>query len=205
MQCLRWPDRQFASGEVLPRVRRPVGGRRRPRAPDDGDRGVPRDSWHGVLARKGRSGVGGPPLMRWRPGIRKRPRSSLDPVLERMIEAVHRYEGMVNQVMGDGIMALFGAPVTHEDHAVRACYAALRMQDAVGRYAAPQSRHGRPDPGGPECRRGRRPRPTEKGLYVDYPLAAVMSPGHWPRSRRSDRHVRWPLLGDPFWLWSHVP
>jgi class 3 adenylate cyclase len=41
----------------------------------------------------------------------------------------------VNQVMGDGIMALFGAPLAHEDHAVRACYAALRMQDSVERYA----------------------------------------------------------------------
>src|SRR5215510_8097821 len=55
-------------------------------------------------------------------------RNILDPVLERMMEAVHRYEGTVNQVMGDGIMALFGAPLAHEDHAVRACYAALRMQ-----------------------------------------------------------------------------
>ena len=51
------------------------------------------------------------------------------------MEAVHRYEGTVNQVMGDGIMALFGAPLAHEDHAVRACYAALRMQEAVKRYA----------------------------------------------------------------------
>jgi class 3 adenylate cyclase len=59
----------------------------------------------------------------------------LDPVLERMMEAVDRYEGTVNQVMGDGIMALFGAPVAHEDHAVRACYAALRMQDSIKRYA----------------------------------------------------------------------
>ncbi|MBI1967614.1 MAG: AAA family ATPase, partial [Gemmatimonadetes bacterium] len=50
-------------------------------------------------------------------------------------EAVHRYEGTVNQVMGDGIMALFGAPLACEDHAVRACYAALRMQDTVKRYA----------------------------------------------------------------------
>ena len=56
-------------------------------------------------------------------------RKLLDPVLERMMEAVHRYEGTVNQVMGDGIMALFGAPLAHEDHAVRACYAALRMQE----------------------------------------------------------------------------
>ncbi len=62
-------------------------------------------------------------------------RRLLDPVLERMIEAVHRYEGTVNQVMGDGIMALFGAPLAHEDHAVRACYAALRMQDEIRRYA----------------------------------------------------------------------
>jgi class 3 adenylate cyclase/tetratricopeptide (TPR) repeat protein len=62
-------------------------------------------------------------------------RKILDPVLERMMEAVHRYEGTVNQVMGDGIMALFGAPVAHEDHAVRACYAALRMQESVRRYA----------------------------------------------------------------------
>ena len=62
-------------------------------------------------------------------------RKLLDPVLERMMEAVHRYEGTVNQVMGDGIMALFGAPLAHEDHAVRACYAALRMQETVKRYA----------------------------------------------------------------------
>ena len=61
-------------------------------------------------------------------------RQLLDPVLERMMAAVHRYEGTVNQVMGDGIMALFGAPVAHEDHAVRACYAALAMQDAIQRY-----------------------------------------------------------------------
>ena len=60
----------------------------------------------------------------------------LDPVIQRMMEAVHRYEGTVNQVMGDGIMALFGAPVAHEDHAVRAAYAALDMQAAIRRYAA---------------------------------------------------------------------
>ena len=62
-------------------------------------------------------------------------RKILDPVLEHMMQAVHRYEGTVNQVMGDGIMALFGAPLAHEDHAVRACYAALRMQKSVKRYA----------------------------------------------------------------------
>jgi class 3 adenylate cyclase/tetratricopeptide (TPR) repeat protein len=58
-----------------------------------------------------------------------------DPVLDRMIEAVHRYEGTVHRVMGDGIMALFGAPLAVEDHAVRACYAGLRMQETVSRYA----------------------------------------------------------------------
>ena len=63
-------------------------------------------------------------------------RKLLDPVLEHMMEAVHRYEGTVNQVMGDGIMATFGAPLAHEDHALRACYAALRMQEAVSRYGA---------------------------------------------------------------------
>src|SRR4029077_20728108 len=49
----------------------------------------------------------------------------LDPAIHLMMDAVHRVEGTVNQVLGDGIMALFGAPVAHEDHAVRACYAAL--------------------------------------------------------------------------------
>jgi class 3 adenylate cyclase len=62
-------------------------------------------------------------------------RKLLDPIIDHMMEAVHRYEGTVNQVMGDGIMALFGAPLAHEDHAVRACYAALRMQESVKRYA----------------------------------------------------------------------
>ena len=72
-------------------------------------------------------------------------RHLLDPVLDRMMAAVHQYEGTVNQVMGDGIMALFGAPLAHEDHAVRACYAALRMQAAVQQYAAEvQRRHGVP-------------------------------------------------------------
>ena len=62
-------------------------------------------------------------------------RKLFDTVIEHMMEAVHRYEGTVNHILGDGIMALFGAPLAHEDHAVRACYAALRMQDAVKRYA----------------------------------------------------------------------
>jgi class 3 adenylate cyclase len=62
-------------------------------------------------------------------------RKLLDAMVERMMKAVHHYEGTVNEVRGDGIMALFGAPLTHEDHALRACYAALRMQEAVKRYA----------------------------------------------------------------------
>jgi class 3 adenylate cyclase/predicted ATPase len=58
----------------------------------------------------------------------------LDPALHAMMEAVHRFEGTVNQVLGDGIMALFGAPLAHEDHALRACYAALTMQSAMHEY-----------------------------------------------------------------------
>jgi class 3 adenylate cyclase/tetratricopeptide (TPR) repeat protein len=61
-------------------------------------------------------------------------RKLVDPVLKTMMDAVHHYEGTVNQVMGDGIMALFGAPVAHEDHAIRGCYAALRMQDMMRSY-----------------------------------------------------------------------
>src|SRR3989449_2324852 len=62
-------------------------------------------------------------------------RTLLDPALHVMMDAVHRYEGTVNQLLGDGIMALFGAPVAHEDHTVRAGYAALAMQAAMRRYA----------------------------------------------------------------------
>jgi len=62
-------------------------------------------------------------------------RRMLDPVLGVMMEAVHRYEGTVNQVLGDGVMAIFGAPVAHENHAVRAAYAALRMHAEVHRLA----------------------------------------------------------------------
>jgi class 3 adenylate cyclase len=70
-------------------------------------------------------------------------RQLLDPVLECMMAAVHRYEGTVNQVMGDGIMALFGAPIAHEDHAIRAGYAALAMQAAIRTYAeAARRAHG---------------------------------------------------------------
>src|SRR6266851_2850130 len=59
----------------------------------------------------------------------------VEPVLRLMIEAVHRYEGYVARSTGDGIFALFGAPVAHEDHPQRALYAALRLQDELKRYA----------------------------------------------------------------------
>jgi class 3 adenylate cyclase len=62
-------------------------------------------------------------------------RQVLDGVIERMMDAVHGADGTVNQVMGDGIMALFGAPNAQRDHAIRACRAALRMQESVARYA----------------------------------------------------------------------
>ena len=67
----------------------------------------------------------------------------LDPALHCMMDAVHRFEGTVNQVLGDGIMALFGAPIAHEDHALRACYAALALQSTVRPYAEEvRRRHG---------------------------------------------------------------
>ncbi len=62
-------------------------------------------------------------------------RAIVDPALKLMIDAVHRYDGLVAQSMGDGIFALFGAPIAHEDHPQRALYAALRMQEESRRYA----------------------------------------------------------------------
>jgi hypothetical protein len=62
-------------------------------------------------------------------------RQVLDPVLILMMDAVHHLEGTVCQVMGDGIMGIFGAPIAHEDHAIRACRAALHMQESIERFA----------------------------------------------------------------------
>ena len=67
-------------------------------------------------------------------------RRLVDPALKLMIDAVHRYEGYVAQSTGDGIFALFGAPVAHEDHPQRALHAALRMQEDVKRYAEQAAR-----------------------------------------------------------------
>jgi adenylate cyclase len=58
----------------------------------------------------------------------------LDRFFEILTEGVHRFEGTVNQYTGDGIMALFGAPIAHEDHAPRACYAALHLRERLSRY-----------------------------------------------------------------------
>src|SRR4029434_9047946 len=62
-------------------------------------------------------------------------RAVIDPALHLMMDAVHRYEGYVAQALGDGIFALFGAPIAHDDHPQRAVYAALRMQEESRRYA----------------------------------------------------------------------
>ena len=59
----------------------------------------------------------------------------IDPAVEAMMSAVHQFDGTVNRVLGDGIMSLFGAPIAHEDHAVRACYAALAMRTALARIS----------------------------------------------------------------------
>ena len=69
-------------------------------------------------------------------------RRIIDPALQLMMEAVHRYEGYVAQSLGDGIFALFGAPIAHEDHAHRALYAALRMQEDMRHYADQRRREG---------------------------------------------------------------
>src|SRR5262249_30275452 len=118
-------------------------------------------------------------------------RAILDPVIDHMMEAVHRYEGTVNQVMGDGIMALFGAPVAHEDHAVRACYAALRMQESVTRAS-----------GG---RRGSSAAPRGSSVVRASPCASVS--GSPPARSSSGRSVRTSTWTTPPWAkprtWPH--
>jgi len=60
----------------------------------------------------------------------------MDRFFQILAEGVHRFEGTVNEYRGDGIMALFGAPIAHEDHAQRTCYSALHLSEALRRYAA---------------------------------------------------------------------
>ena len=84
-------------------------------------------------------------------------RAIIDPALTLMIDAVRRYDGYVVQSTGDGIFALFGAPVAREDHPQRTLYTAMRMQDEIRRYSARlRSRRTPPDPdqGGSKYRRG---------------------------------------------------
>jgi len=71
-------------------------------------------------------------------------RAIIDPALRLMIEAVHRYGGYIVQSTGDGIFALFGAPIAHEDHPQRALFAAVRMQEAMRRYGDRMRAQGQP-------------------------------------------------------------
>ena len=71
-------------------------------------------------------------------------RAIIDPALQLMMDAVHRYDGYVAQALGDGIFALFGAPIAHEDHPQRALYAALWMQEEMRGYADTLREQGRP-------------------------------------------------------------
>jgi class 3 adenylate cyclase len=71
-------------------------------------------------------------------------RALVDPALKLMIDAVHHYEGYVVQSTGDGVFALFGAPLAHEDHPQRALYAALRMQEQIKAHASALRQQGRP-------------------------------------------------------------
>jgi class 3 adenylate cyclase len=70
-------------------------------------------------------------------------RRLIDPALQLIMDAVHRYEGFIVQPTGDGTFALFGAPIAHEDHPQRALYAALLMQTESNRYAEPERNGGK--------------------------------------------------------------
>jgi hypothetical protein len=120
-------------------------------------------------------------------------------VLERMMAAVHRYEGLVNQVMGDGIMAVFGAPIAHEDHAVRAWYAALAMPEAIRRDSEEVRRgHGVGVPIHVGLHSGAVVvRSIGNDLHIDYsaigpttPLVARMKQLATPGSIRRQAHMR---------------
>ena len=59
----------------------------------------------------------------------------MDGCFKILMDEIHKYEGTINQFTGDGVMALFGAPLAHEDHAQRACHAALAIQNSLDRYS----------------------------------------------------------------------
>jgi class 3 adenylate cyclase/tetratricopeptide (TPR) repeat protein len=99
-------------------------------------------------------------------------RAIVDPALKLMMDAAHRYGGYVAQSTGDGIFAMFGAPVAHEDHPQRALWAASRMQDEMQRYSAKLREAGHPPL---EARVGvntgevvMRSLPTEEGGHTEY-------------------------------------
>src|SRR5260370_24329459 len=71
-------------------------------------------------------------------------RTIVDPALRLMMDAAHRYDGYIVQSTGDGIFAIFGAPVAHEDHPQRALHASLRMQEDLKRYADKLRAQGQP-------------------------------------------------------------
>ena len=97
-------------------------------------------------------------------------RRIIDPALKVMMDAVHRYEGYVAQSLGDGIFALFGAPIAHEDHPQRALYAALRMQDEMRRYGDTFREKGVPliDASGDEYGRSGLRSIRKDDLHTDY-------------------------------------
>ena len=120
-------------------------------------------------------------------------RAIIDPALQLMMDAVHRYEGYVAQALGDGIFALFGAPLAHEDHPQRALYAALRMQEEMQRYGDQiRLKHGVPSP----CEWGsirakwwyaRFARTTYTRTMCRWAIPRTWRPGwsRWPRRGRS--------------------
>ena len=107
-------------------------------------------------------------------------RAIVDPALKLMIDAVRRYDGYVVQSTGDGIFALFGAPLAHEDHPQRALYAALRMQEELRRYAA-------------SCvSDGKAPIEIRVGVNTgEVVVRSIQTGGGMPSTRRSDTRPTW--------------
>jgi class 3 adenylate cyclase len=104
-------------------------------------------------------------------------RHLLDLVLERMMAPVHRYEGTINQVMSDGIMALFGAPIAQKDYAVQACYAMLWMRVPVQKYVEEvQQSEGLPIPRRVGLNSGEVVHAAGSDLHLDYMVVGRTMP-----------------------------